>query len=235
MKHVIVDERIPKAAYLSLEKLGFSPIPLPRFSRLSEPVSAHPDMLLFFGDRLVFDEIYYNEAKNEIDLISRLSGLALCPSKNSIGETYPDDVAFNAFTVSRFLFCKPTCTAPEILGFAKRRGLEIAAVNQGYAKCSVCKVSESAIITSDPSIGIAAQKRGIDVLLITPGHVALPGYSYGFIGGASGSDGERVYFCGSLNCHPDGEAIKSFCKKHKKEAVSLSDEPLYDIGTIFFI
>ena len=55
------------------------------------------------------------------------------------------------------------------------------------------------------------------------------------IGGASGTFGDKVYFCGSLDRHPDGEAIKEFCRKHKKTAVSLSNGNLQDVGSLFFI
>jgi len=57
----------------------------------------------------------------------------------------------------------------------------------------------------------------------------------GFIGGASGNDGANTYFCGNIDLHPDGEAIKSFCKAHGRPAVSLGANQLYDVGTIFFI
>ena len=63
----------------------------------------------------------------------------------------------------------------------------------------------------------------------------LDGYDTGFIGGASGADDDAVYFCGDVSHHPDADAIKAFCQKHGKECVSLSDEELTDVGTLFFI
>ena len=108
-------------------------------------------------------------------------------------------------------------------------------VKHGYAKCSICSVGENAIITADPSIAKTAKKNGIDVLKTEASHTRLDGYDCGFIGGASGDDGENIYFCGNLEKHPDGEKIKEFCKKHGRGVVCLSDEPLYDYGTLFFI
>jgi hypothetical protein len=96
-------------------------------------------------------------------------------------------------------------------------------------------VGDNAIITADPSIAKAVKEKGIDVLSVSPLGVRLDGYDYGFIGGASGTDEENVYFCGNIDLHPDSERIKAFCRKHGKNAVSLSDEPLYDYGTLIFI
>ena len=77
-------------------------------------------------------------------------------------------------------------TAPELLGKVEELGLIRVNVSQGYAKCSTCVVGEDAIITYDRGIAKAADAAGMDVLVIEPGHVDLPGYDTGFIGGASG-------------------------------------------------
>ena len=61
---------------------------------------------------------------------------------------------------------------------------------------------------------MAAEKKGIDVLAVSPAGVRLDGYNCGFIGGATGADKENVYFCGNVDLHPDGERIKAFCEKH---------------------
>ena len=106
---------------------------------------------------------------------------------------------------------------------------------QGYTKCSVCVVSDNAIITADRAIATACAAVGIDVLTVSEGHISLPPYNFGFIGGASCACGDNVYFCGSLDTHPDGESIKEFCKNHGKLAVSLSDGELQDVGSLFFV
>ena len=235
MKYVVIDGRTPDAAISGLRARGFEPILLPCFDKLDAPVSAHPDMLIFFGDKLFCPNEYYSAAKKELDLISKIANLPICAADTELSPLYPNDVAFNSLRIGNFIFGKESCIAPKIKEYAAEAALKIVDVKQGYTKCSVCKVSENAIITSDRSIEKAAKNCGIDVLLVSSGHVKLKGYDCGFIGGASGSDGENVYFCGSLDSHPNGDAIRFFCKKHKKETVSLSDEPLYDIGTMFFI
>ena len=49
-------------------------------------------------------------------------------------------------------------------------------------------------------------RYGIDVLLIRPGYIELPGYPYGFIGGTNGNlSKDIIVFSGSLKEHPDYE------------------------------
>ena len=235
MKYVIADNRIPKKALASLKDLGFSPILLPCSPSLAEPVSAHPDMLIFFGDKIYFPHDYYKAAGTELELIASVKKSELAPCDIKLRSSYPDDIAFNALQLRETLLCKEKSLCPDIADYAKKSGIRLLNIAQGYARCATCKVSDTALITADPSVKKAAYALGIDVLFISEGGVLLPGYGHGFIGGASGTDGENVYFCGSLSLHPDGKIISDFCKKHKKEAVSLSDEPLYDVGTMFFI
>ncbi len=234
MKYVILDERIPKKALAALKDRGFLPFLLPASDQLAAPVASHPDMLMFFGDRIFCNREYFEAATGVLSAISEVLGLPLELGNEKISEKYPSDIAYNALAVGSFVFGKLEYLAPSVLKYAEQTALTTVDVKQGYAKCSVCKVSENAIITADPSIEKAALAHGLDVLLIRSGHIALNGYDCGFIGGASGEDRENVYFCGDLELHPDAEVIKSFCKKHSKTAVSLSDEPLYDVGTMFF-
>lgn len=108
-------------------------------------------------------------------------------------------------------------------------------VGQGYSKCSCAILADGAIITADRGIATVTRQNGIDTLLISEGHVELPGYSYGFIGGASGLCGSRLYFCGDLEKHPDHMAIEAFSKMHSTQCISLSDGMLYDVGSLIFI
>ena len=96
-------------------------------------------------------------------------------------------------------------------------------------------MSEKAAITADPSLHKALTENGADTLLVRPAEISLPGYDRGFIGGCSGTTEDTVYFSGNIALHPDGELISEFCARHGKSAVSLSDEPLFDGGSLLFI
>ena len=138
---------------------------------------------------------------------------------------------FNAAVIGEHLFGKLEYLSKSVLNL----GFKTVNVNQGYARCSTLSVNDRALITSDKGIAKVAKEQNLDALLITSGYVALDGYDYGFIGGASGCDNENVYFCGDLSTHPDAETIYDFCLFHGKSPISLSPSPLYDVGTIFFL
>ena len=224
---VITDNRINPCALSELEKEGFEPILLPSAPYLQTAVASHTDMLIFLGfGKLFCHEIYYESNREIIDRISSISNSEIALSSEPTGEKYPSDVLFNACLVGNNLICNEKTISKLILNEARSQGYNIISVSQGYTKCSVCVVSDSAIITADKGIAMSCRDRNIDVLEISEGHISLPPYDFGFIGGASGAHGDRVYFCGSLDTHPDGEIIKKFCAKHKKIATSLSNGEL---------
>ena len=102
---------------------------------------------------------------------------------------------------------------------------------QGYSRCSVCVVNDNAIITADEGICRSAKAHGIDVLKIRPGYIDLPGFDYGFIGGASFKLSDtKLAFTGGLDKHPDAERIIEFASLHNIDIVYITDKPAFDIG-----
>ncbi len=235
MKYVIAAVTLPEKCKATLTSRGFSVITPPIWGHLQAGVSAHPDMLLFFfGKNYLCSREYYSLAKDTLAPIERL-GYRVILTNEVPAPDYPNDILFNSLLIGRYIFGLEKNISEAIRTLAVENSFEIVNVRQGYTKCSVCKVSDGAIITADKGIAEAAAKRGIDVLTVREGGVDLDGYDTGFIGGASGCDEETVYFCGNIMSHPDGDKIVKFCNKHKKECVSLSNEPLFDVGTLFFV
>ncbi len=235
MKKAIVDSRIPEECAESLRSFGYELILMPEFPSLPAPVSAHPDMLLFFADRTVFcHKDYFPIAEKQLGKIAKC-GYDIVLTEENIASEYPQDILFNALSLGDKLYCRADAISKLILDFAEKKRLTVRAVKQGYAKCSVCTVGDAAAITADISLCRAMREDGINVLLVSAGSVILTGYDTGFVGGCSGEDGDRIYFSGNISLHPDGNRIAEFCKSHGKAAVSLSDHTLTDIGTIFFI
>ena len=235
MKIAIVDSRIEKDAERALSDYADKIIKLPPFKRLQEPVSAHPDMLMFPTENsIITDKRYVKENAEIFREISELSGRRIVLCNKAFSPSYPDDVKFNCFAVEKTLFGLAASLSEKVLEWAGENCVSVKNVKQGYAKCSACIVSENAVITEDTSIERAMVENGIDVLRVTSGQVALDGYDRGFIGGASGSDRENVFFCGDISRHPNYVEIESFCRRHGKNCVSLGNVRLYDIGTIFF-
>ena len=232
----LIDCRADNSLLSALENYGFEPITMPPADYLQAGVASHTDMLIFIGfGRLFCHASYYDGNKELIDLIALAADLDLTVSTERTGEKYPSDVLFNACLLGNKLICNEKTVSKLILDAAKAAGCEIISVPQGYTKCSVCIVSDNAIITADKAIAAAGRASGIDVLTVSEGHISLPPYNFGFIGGSCGECGGKVYFCGSINSHPDGARIKEFCEKHGKTAISLSDRELIDVGSLFFI
>ena len=233
---VLVDERIDLNSLLTLKKMGAEPFLMPHSPFLQKGVASHPDMLIFVGfGKLFCHRKYYEANKTLIDKIVNASRLELTLSTEDISADYPNDVKFNAALVGNTLICNKKTVSQLILAEAEKNGCKIINVPQGYTKCSTCVVSENAVITSDKPIFDACIAHKIDSILITEGNIYLPSYDYGFIGGTSGTYGNSVYFCGNITNHPDGMRIIEFCKDHGKSVISLSDQKLFDIGTIIFI
>ena len=207
---------------------GIHIVRLPRFAVLDAPVSDHPDMLLFaYKERILCPEAYYIQNEN---IFAGNAGSV--PTHTHIPEyggicAYPDDIALNALRM-RFpdrgdvVLCRADSASRELLSMFDRGN--IINIRQGYAACSACKVTERAIITADRGEALAAERLGADVLLISPGGIALPGYDTGFIGGASARIGDALFFFGDPMLHPDGERIMDFVQSHIGEKHALEDE-----------
>ena len=230
----VIDERLPKACKNSLGRLGFSLLPLPPFPRLSPPVASHPDMLLLrVKDALFCHREYYAIAQKEIEQILRASGLSLCLTDDTVGEVYPTDIALNFVFTGNLLLGKTEILSNKVKKYAKACHISLLSVNQGYAKCSSV-VLDGALITADTGIASAAVSIGLDTLLVSKGDISLPPYPYGFLGGASGVCCKTVFFCGDIRAHRDGAQIEDFCRRHGYDVISLSEESLFDGGSILF-
>ncbi len=233
---VIIDIRTPGNCQAALVKRDFEIIALPPFPCLPQPIASHPDMLIFFTDKhLITHKSYYPIAQDQLNLIAQKSKRELLLTDESIGNIYPSDVLLNAAVVGNSIIGRTDAISDYISNYAKSSGKELINVRQGYAKCSVCTVSDNAIITADRGIAAEATRHGIDTLTVSPGPVRLDGYDCGFIGGASGLYRDTVYFCGNIDRHPDADSIRTFCQKHGKQVASLSDGELLDVGTLFFL
>ena len=232
----ITNYTFPHEAEENLARLGHRTLRLPPHPNLPEPVASHPDMLLFFAPDVIFcTESYYKIATRELDEISLAYGAPIRYIDKECGNVYPNDVLLNTLPIGKYLICNTKTVADELLNL----GLEVCHVNQGYTKCASLPLGEQAIITADPTVAKCAKERGIDVLQIQEGHISLPGYGHGFIGGCASfaprADTSTVFFCGDVSTHPDAPKMKDFCKKHKFEVINLFQNPLCDTGTIFMI
>ena len=232
----LINSQLNSRTKITLVTYGYKCLSVPAADYLSFPVSTHPDMLVFIGfGKLFTHKKYYNINRATIDDIITETSLSLVLSDENIGDKYPSDVLFNCALVGDKLICNPKYVSEHILLEAQINNVTVIPVKQGYSRCSVCVVDNNSIITSDLGICNAAVANGIDCLLICSGNVSLPPYEYGFIGGASGSDENNVYFCGDINTHPEGEKICEFITSKNKNTVCLDEGMLFDAGSILFV
>lgn len=236
-RYCIADERLSVKCIEALNSFGYGVILMPPFPSLSSPVASHPDMLIFFlKGKMFVHKSYYDKHSELIKKIGYLADAEILICEDRISAKYPNDIIFNAFTFENNLVCNSNYTSECLLRYAKEEKFNIITTRQGYAKCSAC-VTDKFVISADKGLLRSLSAKGIETLKILPEGVCLDGYNCGFIGGASGFDSEarKLFFCGDLNSHKSCSDIYDMCQKYDIEAISLSDEPLYDYGTLMFI
>lgn len=224
-KQVIISKDAPDEAKEKLENMGYSIVESFRMKTVSPSIACHPDMqIVKAGDKWVCCPEAYEYYKKYLPSYKIIMG------KTCLNSLYPEDIAYNVAVTSVFAIHNFKYTDDE---FIKNCPYERINVSQGYSKCNLCIVGDNAFITSDRGMYNELIKHECDVLLISPREILLPGYDYGFIGGASGLlDKNTLAFCGDVYKHSDGDRIAEFCKKHGVEIICLTDKELVDIGTI---
>ena len=211
MKTLFMSDQYPCFCH-ALMKMGYKIIPSKNIDIFPVPERKHADMQLLRINDTVFT-------------------LKDCIRQH--GSRYPDNVLLNGLFLGGKLYGKTSAIDPIVLDYCAAERVPVINVNQGYARCSTLIINEHAAITADPSIASALKNNGVEVLRISPGHILLEGYDYGFIGGAGLCDGESVIFFGDVSRHPDYQLIRNFCEKHHKTIrVICKENPLTDIGGV---
>ena len=153
-------------------------------------------------------------------------------SENDLGYSYPDNVKYNGVQVGKHFIHHLDYTASRLMSVVKASHLTPVHVSQGYTKCNIVAVDENSIITSDEGIRNTLIPLGLKVLLVTVGSVKLKGFSYGFLGGASGRVGDCIIFNGDLSAHPDYLEISDFILSRGLKLKYFKEYELEDIGSI---
>lgn len=231
MKNLIVDFRIQNEEKNHLISIGYNLLICTPSNLLYEAVCGHPDMLMHIsGNNIVVHKNMNSEFIHNLIL----QNYKVYKSTSTLKINYPYDICLNSLSIGNLLVHSIKYTDDKILSLSKYK--KLINVNQGYTKCSTCIVNDHAIITSDVSIAKALSIEKIDVLLIPPGDILLPGLNYGFIGGASGLIEDNVLaFYGHLDHYLYGTEVLKFLNKHMVEPVFLRNGKLIDRGSILKI
>lgn len=214
----------------ALQSLGVSIIPVAANPALDAPVHSHADMLLHHleGWRLV-------AARQDAPCLAplRALGFHIEPAGKPPVSPYPGDVSLDALRLPGLLLARLDALDPVIHAWCQANGIRLLDTRQGYAKCSVCIVAENAVVTADAKLHALCARQGLDALLIRPGHIALPSYAYGFIGGCTGLLApDLLCFAGDPRRHPDYANLRSFARDHGVYLHALLPGALWDVGGI---
>lgn len=209
MKQLIMSSQLPCFCD-ALADRGYIIIPTKNIDEFYTPERSHADMQVL----QVRDKVF-----------------TLDDCQNQINRKYPKNVLLNCLYLNDKLYGNLNAVDPVVKEYCNQCGIEMIYVNQGYARCSTYVLNQNAVITADTSIEKAVAENGAEVLRISPGHIRLPGFDYGFIGGAGFCDDGNAYFFGDISLHPDYDRVEAFCKKHGIQITALcKTQPLTDIG-----
>jgi hypothetical protein len=231
MRYAFVDYRITDEEKYNLESLGCKVVICPPSNLLYPAICGHPDILVHFIEKnkvIVHKDI----DSNFINTIMNYN-FKVCYTDTSLKPNYPFDVILNALNLKEHFVHNIDFTDKNLLSSVSNK--KLIHVNQGYTKCSTCIVNDNAIITSDVSIYKELKNENIDVLLLPPGDISLPGLNYGFIGGTCGLIDNKLVFYGNLRNYKYGELVINFLKKYDIQPLYLSNHELVDRGSIFFV
>lgn len=193
-----------------INKFGYEIIPTKKINTFLEPEQYHADMQILC-------------IKNKV--------ITLDDCIKKPGKNYPENILLNCLYHNNKLYGKLSATDSSVREYCRENNIETVNVNQGYTRCSTLVVNDKAVITADKSIEKGMKNNGVEVLLISAGNIVLEGFDYGFIGGASFSDNNTIYFFGDITKHPDYNKIKEFTSKHNSIIKILcKTQPLTDIG-----
>lgn len=228
---VIIGEKYCNILQNGIKSLGINALFMPDNPYVDDRLSGHADLsVLHLGGNRLLLAPYLKRSSFSQQLEDKGFDIRFADIEQSA--LYPNDAQMNVCILGDKVIYNPK-TVPDTM--VKYLTIENGAIQissrQGYSRCSVCVVNDNAIITADEGICRSAKAHGIDVLKIMPGYIDLPGFDYGFVGGASFKISDtKLAFTGGLDRHPDAEQIIEFTSLHNVDIVYITDKPAFDIG-----
>jgi len=232
VKTLIIGEKYRGTLNDPLEKKGINVLYAPDNPHVDPRLCGHADLsVVHLGGNKIALAKYLNGSAFAENL--EKMGFEVCFSDNKQSSEYPYDAGLNMCMCGNKLIFNPKSADLRIVEYlTNTKGLTKIQVKQGYSKCSACVVKENVIISSDRGIHEKAVANGLESLNISPGYIALDGFEYGFIGGASFKiDKDTLAFTGALDAHPDKNKILEFLSLHNINAVYITENEAFDIGS----
>ena len=228
---VIIGEKYCNILQNGIKSLGINALFMPDNPYVDPRLSGHADLsVLHLGGNRLLLAPYLKRSSFSQQLEDRGFDIRFADIEQSA--LYPNDAQMNVCILGNKVIYNPQTGSDAIVKYLTiGNGAIQVSSRQGYSRCSVCVVNDNAIITADEGICRSAKAHGIDVLKIMPGYIDLPGFDYGFVGGASFKISDtKLAFTGGLDRHPDAEQIIEFTSLHNVDIVYITDKPAFDIG-----
>jgi hypothetical protein len=225
---IIIDKKTPLAAkkklalYSELLELETSGITYPA-------ISGHPD--IFFCQTPAGLIVAPNLPETYFQLLQQRQ-IWFTTGEKPVGSTYPQTSPYNAVVTQKHLIHNLKFTDPVLLKACE--GLTPIHVNQGYTRCNLLVLSENLFVTSDKGVYNSLLDQGLSCHYFPPDEIRLEGFPNGFLGGACGIWDQKLFICGSLKYHSWGNELRRIVEAAEYEIIELMDEPLMDVGSIFF-
>ena len=193
-------------------------------------ISGHPDIFVYQDkDHLIVSP------NSPVDLFNFLDtyNITYLKGERDVGHELDNHVQYNCLSTSQFLFHKSGSTDSAIIEINKYK--EFVQLPQAYTRCSLVHLCNESYLTSDRGVEKALLQRGLSCFYFNPEEIIIRDHDNGFIGGAVGIFGNKIFFNGNVELHVDGQRLKEHLLNLNFEIINLSDEHLYDGGFILFV
>lgn len=203
-----------------------------KHNMLYPEIDGHPDILACnLGQIVVVENAYY-------EILKKFTSGNIVQGNAKITAKYPRDIAYNCAIVGNNLIGKIECLDRVIINYCKEKNINLIDVKQGYAKCSILKLNDEALIVSDISIYNTLKNfKNLKIMYVNSNDIFLSERYTGFIGGASGFIKDKLYFFGNYKKIKNYNGMIKFIEE---EGVMIDtfipdSDKLYDFGGIIEI
>lgn len=228
---IICDYRAPEEAIATLSKQGKVVLFNGRLQQ-NAPLQGHPDLFMCqTPEGLVL-------APNiDTFLLQQIKEAAIpyvfghLPAEDK----HPEVARYNAVVTRKVTICNTQTVDRKILdrSFQNR----IIDVRQSYCRCSTLALSDDSFLTSDAPTHGKLLENNCKSILVSPKTIQLEGYNHGLFGGCGGilQSEKTVFFMGSLSTLPNHREMEEAITQAGLTCVTLTNQPLQDVGGIFFL
>ena len=222
---IIIDKKMPLEAKRTLRQYG-DLLELQTSGITYPAISGHPDI---FFCQTPAGLVVAPELPDHYLVVLQQKEIQVVKGVSMPGNIYPQTAHYNAVASSKLLIHNLKVTDPIILDACK--ALPHIHVNQAYTRCNLLALN-NIFLTSDKGIHNTLMSKGVESNYYSPEGIQLEGFNHGFLGGACGVFGGKVFVCGSLKYYSQGKEFKQIVENDGYDLVELYDGPLVDVGSI---